>query len=488
MDDLLVRNASSALSRLMELRAGENLLVVTDRDTMPVSDAFRVAGEQIGARVAVYILPGDQRPLHTVPEDLAELIPDIDVAVTAFAGLAAETPFRIDLIRSLTRVTRRLGHAPGITEDMLRSGPMSVDYDTMALKAHDLIRRFTGALRVRVTAPSGTDISMSIADRPFSTDTVIQDGGWGNLPAGEIWCAPVEDSADGVIVCDGSIGDLGPVPHPVRMLVEHGAIVSIECRDQDFRKRIEDAIALDDGAKRIGELGIGLNPGARITGNLLEDEKAFRTAHIAFGNNENMGGGRNRSRTHRDFLFHEPTMIVDFDDGRFEKVIVAGEVAAEPIRRAAGEPHRYHRVLVAVDFSESSVEALRVADAVAGRNGSELLVCHVIPRAAAVSPLFPHYVAMPDQGMVRQEEEAAVERLDDLVREHTRRGPNDYSVLVSHGDPAPSIRDLAEQRGVDLIVIAIKGGSSSISQVLLGSVAASLAHHAHCHVLLVRQA
>jgi leucyl aminopeptidase (aminopeptidase T) len=68
-------------------------------------------------------------------------------------------------------------------------------------------------------------------------------------------------------------------------------------------------------ARVIGELGIGVNPKARITGNLLEDEKAGKTAHIAFGNNENMPGGKNNSKTHRDFLFHSPTLTVTYSDG-----------------------------------------------------------------------------------------------------------------------------------------------------------------------------
>jgi len=60
---------------------------------------------------------------------------------------------------------------------------------------------------------------------------------------------------------------------------------------------------LDEEARIIGELGIGLNPGAKLSGILLEDEKALKTAHIAFGNNENMDGVQNKSITHRDFLF-----------------------------------------------------------------------------------------------------------------------------------------------------------------------------------------
>jgi len=57
-------------------------------------------------------------------------------------------------------------------------------------------------------------------------------------------------------------------------------------------------------------------------GNLLEDEKAGKTAHIAFGNNENMPGGKNNSETHRDFLFHTPALTVTYFDGSQREISV----------------------------------------------------------------------------------------------------------------------------------------------------------------------
>jgi aminopeptidase len=485
MDERLVRNARAALEQVLELRQGENALVVTDDATMAVGEAFRTAAEAIGAKPTWYVLPADARPLREIPEDLMVLIPDTDVAVTCFEGRAEETPFRIGLLRALSRVARRVGHAPGITEAMLREGPLDGDYEALAVSAHDLMRRLEGAVRVDLTAPGGTRLVLGVAGRPFATDTVIRDGGWGNLPCGEIWCAPLEESGDGVLVCDGSIGDLGAVPEPVRMTLERGRIGALECADAAFRQRVVAALEVDEGARVVGELGIGLNPGARITGNLLEDEKALRTVHVAFGNNADMGGGRNHSKTHRDFLVLRPTLEVTFDDGRTERLLVGGEIVPRSVPRNAAEPHRFHTVLVAVDYSDASVEALRVADAVARRDGASLTVCHVLPRPPMVSPLFPHYVAMPDTETSRAQEIEAAERLDDLVRENTPRAPEAYTVLVPWGDASQAVVELAEQRGVDLLVVANRG-AGGLARWALGSVAAHVAAHARCPVLLVR--
>lgn len=481
MDETVRRNAVAALSKILDLRRDEAFLVVTDEQTMEVGVAFRAAAEELGARPVMYVLPEASRPLTEIPEGLMALIPDADVAVTCFAGRPAETPFRIALIRALTKVVRRLGHGPGITVDMLRSGPMSVDYEQMAIKAHDLIRRFEGADTIRVTAPGGTDLTLDVRDRPFRTDAEIRDGAWGNLPGGEIWCAPVEDAADGVLVCDGSVGDLGPVPAPVRIVVDRGTIRSIECADAQFLAQVEAALSVDDQARVVGELGIGLNPGARLTGNLLEDEKAGRTAHVAFGNNEDMGGGRNRSKTHRDFLFRDPTVEVTFADGRTEKVLAGGEVVEPPPPPRTGYAH----VMVCLDFSDASVTALKVGDSLARLSGARLTLCHVIHHPTPVSPLFPHYANMPDPEMVRRQEEESVERLDALAADVGGRSADEYEAVVLNGPPDQEIIRWAEEHGVDLIVLA-STGLTRIERMLLGSVAEAVARNAKCQVLLAR--
>jgi leucyl aminopeptidase (aminopeptidase T) len=148
----------------------------------------------------------------------------------------------------------------------------------------------------------------------------------GNLPAGEIWCAPVEDKANGIIVCDGSIGDIGNVVKPLKIEIRDGRIVALESDNRELVDEVKELTSVDEMAAVIGELGIGLNPKARLTGNLLEDEKAGKTAHIAFGNNENMPNGKNHSKTHRDFLFYNPTFKVEYKDGSSKLVINKGEV------------------------------------------------------------------------------------------------------------------------------------------------------------------
>jgi aminopeptidase len=154
----------------------------------------------------------------------------------------------------------------------------------------------------------------------------VEPGNMGNLPTGEIWCAPIEDEAEGTIFVNGSIGDLGGVSMPSNIAVKEGRIASLESEDNALIAWVKELTSLDDMASVIGELGIGLNPKASLTGNLLEDEEAGGTAHIAIGYNEKMPGGKNNSKTHRGFLFCNPTFDVEYKDGSKRIVIKDGEV------------------------------------------------------------------------------------------------------------------------------------------------------------------
>lgn len=323
----MIDSARRSLEAVLGLKADEHFLVITDVAKLPIGEAFEQAAARMGCATTMHVLSEAARPLAKLPPDLVEAMAPADVAVTCFSGMADETPFRVALIRKLVEdKPRRLGHAPGITEEMMVDGPMNIDFAMVKERAFQLISALRNASHAHITAPGGTDVTLYIEHRPFDTDVVVEPGKFGNLPCGEVWCAPVETLGEGVVVCDGSIGDLGAVPAPLTIVIDRGRVKDLKCDDEVFLARVEELLAIDEEASVIGELGIGINPKARITGNMLEDEKAFRTGHIAFGNNEEMPGGRNRSLTHRDFLFREPTIRVHYIDGTASLIVEDGMV------------------------------------------------------------------------------------------------------------------------------------------------------------------
>jgi leucyl aminopeptidase (aminopeptidase T) len=324
--ETMINAAYRALKELLFVGKGVKLLIVSDTHVKRIGEAFFEAGKKLEADQKIYFLNENTRPIKEIPAELLKLVQGINVGVNVFKGFSEETPFRISWIHEIMKHAKRLGHGPGITESMMKEGPMNVDFSILRNSAEKLINAFQDADKVHITAPAGTDLTLWIKGRRFMTDARIDEGHWGNIPCGETWCGPEEDKGDGILVCDGSIGDLGNVMNPLRITIRKGRIADIQSSDETLARKVKELTSVDDYASVLGELGIGLNPGARLTGNLLEDEKAFHTAHIAFGNNEDMPGGKNHSKTHRDFLFKDPTFRVTYSDGTERILIDKGNI------------------------------------------------------------------------------------------------------------------------------------------------------------------
>ncbi len=319
--------ARNAMIHVLGLEAEHRVLIVSDEQTAGVGAAFRTAAREVGCETAAYTLPEDQRPLAEIPDGLIEQLDSVDIVINCFQAIAEETPFRIKWIVAIGETQRViLGHCPGITESMMIEGPMDVDYAAMQDRADRLIAAFAGAVSTHITTPAGTDLVLDLTDREFVSDVRATVEHGSNLPCGEIFCGPVETGAEGTLVIDGSIGGIDQPTKPVTLTLAGGRITDVISDDPAAVAGVRELTSVDDEASVIGELGIGVNPGAKIVGNMLEDEKAFRTAHIAFGNNTEFPGGRNHSQTHHDFLFHRPTFAVTFADGTQRVLIEDGDI------------------------------------------------------------------------------------------------------------------------------------------------------------------
>lgn len=180
-----------------------------------------------------------------------------------------------------------------------------------------LVRRLAGADRVRIVGDQ-TDLSFSVKGRVF-----VSSDGKHNMPSGEVFTGPVEDSAEGFIAYDYPVCHAGREIDGVRLVFRKGRVVEATARKNgEFLHQMLD---LDEGARRLGELGIGTNTRIdRFTKNILFDEKIGGTIHLALGRSYPETGGKNRSALHWDMikdLRHGGTLSVDgrpfLRDGKF---------------------------------------------------------------------------------------------------------------------------------------------------------------------------
>jgi aminopeptidase len=328
----MIESARRAMVNVLELEPDDRVLVVQDPLCEKCSKAFIEAARAEGCDTVAYVLPKQGRPLKTMPEGMASALDGRDVVINVMSGASDEVPFRIEWLNLVEKRGLRVGHSPSIHEDMMDGGPMDVDYGLMVARAERLIAALNDAVSLRITTPAGSDLTLGVEGRRFITDVRITDTEKGcNLPCGEVYCAPVETGADGVLVVDGPIGGEGPPPSPVTLDVASGRVTAVGCADRRWQDRITELLDTDEGARTIAELGIGLNPKARLVGIMLEDEKADRTAHVAFGDNIGMPGGVSRSATHIDYLVHRPTIVARFGNAVERTIVENGDLRVEEI-------------------------------------------------------------------------------------------------------------------------------------------------------------
>ena len=161
----------------------------------------------------------------------------------------------------------------------------------------------------KVTTPAGTNITMRIEGRKCEADTglVHKPGDFSNLPAGEAYIAPVEGSANGVIMVDGAM--MGKVKKPIKIMIKDGLAeeISGDFAAKELEKMLE---PFGEPGRNVAELGIGTNHKAQIVGSVLEDEKVMGTVHMALGDNKSMGGNVSVP-SHLDGILLKPTLWID---------------------------------------------------------------------------------------------------------------------------------------------------------------------------------
>ncbi|MBU5678574.1 MAG: aminopeptidase [Candidatus Aenigmatarchaeota archaeon] len=182
---------------------------------------------------------------------------------------------------------------------------MKADYEKIYKFNSKLIKVLNKAKTIRIVGER-TDITFSVKGRKFMNGCGIVEKkgeiGFINLPDGEVYIAPIEDSVSGEIYFDlPCLYHYGKKVKGVYFKFNNGKLIEYEIKNG--LKEFEDVYKNASGDKnKIGEFGIGTNPNARITGGMtIIDEKVISTIHLAIGDNKSFGG-KNDATIHWDFF------------------------------------------------------------------------------------------------------------------------------------------------------------------------------------------
>ncbi len=256
------------------VQPGEVVVVVTDPAMLRYADAVGAAAREAGAAVTVCIIP---------------------------MRAALEAGARVCM---MTAYTDAIMTSPALLE---------TDFEAQADVCRRLGAAFTEGESVRLTSPRGTDLRFRIEGRVANVLTNIPEPGeLAPVPDIEVNVVPVTGSAEGTLIADASVPYLGIgiLEEPIVCSVREGYIVEMTGGAQaDLLRQHLESFG-DRHCFNVAELGVGLNPNARLTGEMLEDEGVMGTIHIGIGTSHTLGG-EVVAPTHYDLIMWQPTIAVD---------------------------------------------------------------------------------------------------------------------------------------------------------------------------------
>jgi leucyl aminopeptidase (aminopeptidase T) len=292
------------------VQPGDTAVVITDAILKDIADLVAQAATEAGGRVTTCIMPSRAQDGQEPPPPVAAAMRE---ATVIFSPVSRSITHTRAMRAALDRGARAI-LMTAYSEDLLASPALlTTDFEAQA----SLCRRVGAALSegeaVRLSSPRGTDLRFSIAGRTANVLTNIPDRGeLAPVPDIEVNVVPVTGTAEGTLVADASIPYLGigVLAEPVTCMVEQGFITKIDGGEQAHILATALATHGDPNCYNVAELGIGLNPNARLTGQMLDDEGVLGTIHIGIGTSHTLGG-EVVAPTHYDLLMWAPTIEVD---------------------------------------------------------------------------------------------------------------------------------------------------------------------------------
>jgi leucyl aminopeptidase (aminopeptidase T) len=293
----------TVIKKCLGFKRGEQILIICDDKTQLLAQHFYSTTQAEG--IESILLKITPRKMHgeEPPPAVASALKAADIAILLTSMSLSHTHARKE---ACSRFGTRIASLPGITPEIFRRS-IQLNYYSLKKRAEKVAQRLSKGKYIEVYTKKGTHLIMSIRRRKGFADHGLytQPGSFGNLPAGEACIAPDEGSVNGCLVVDASAPLVGKLHRPIKIIINKGLIQNMPL------SRIASLIKpLGKKARNIAEFGIGLNVKAKVTGNVLEDEKAKQTAHLAIGANTSFGG-KVSCPCHLDFVFFNPHIFID---------------------------------------------------------------------------------------------------------------------------------------------------------------------------------
>lgn len=302
----LGKTARMVVESIARIKPGEIVCLVADTKTLRYAEAIASASVAAGGETIVCIMTPRSADGEEPPPPIAAAMSSSHVVI----GITTANLRRSQAYREISRAGIRTAMLYDMNEDVFTSPAVTPDYKIMHAETFRLTELLNQASLVRLATDKGTDLTFSIEGRKaLCLSGLASERGSGGLPTGEAAIAPVENTAEGIVVVDHAARGIGKLLSPIKLFVEKGRIVSIEGKEEAMRLK-EILKTSDENANNIAEFAIGTNPNSRMLGNVPEDKKKRGAVHLGIGNSTGIGG-KVYSKLHLDMIILKPTVWLD---------------------------------------------------------------------------------------------------------------------------------------------------------------------------------
>ncbi len=319
-----VTTGTANMLKYLAVTANDRVVIVTDKETLPVGEGIQNAIRAAGAKAEFIIIEDlGERPLTSLPPDVEGRIRALEPTVSFYAAAMkdGELPFRKALIGLLVGTFHvRHAHMPGITAQAAGGEAMCADPIEIAKTTKKVYEIVKNAKNITITTPKGTNLTIELDQSQLhwhpSDGMLTEQGKFGNVPGGEVFTTP--SNVNGTFVTN-LLGDhftkkYGVLKTPVTVEIKDGYAVSVSCSDKALEAEVREYLFRGENTNRVGELGLGTNTWVTmLIGNMLVDEKAVGV-HLAFGDPLGDHTGATWKVTpiqHCDMVTQGTTILVD---------------------------------------------------------------------------------------------------------------------------------------------------------------------------------
>ena len=299
----------------MDIRRGENVLIVCDPTTSEIGQSLHIATQKRTDRVLLIVMPKSRHHGEEPPTPVAALMRQQQVVIAATKYSLTHTK----AARQALKDGARIATMPGMTFELYTEGGMTANFQDVKRRISNIANVLRRRRIINVKSETGTDVTFEVNWRDWKLD----DNGicnrprmLTNLPAGKVFILPKEGTMNGTIVIDGS-WDSTLIDEPVELIVENGIVIDVKGGSlaatirQSYGEVAKKLKAKDrESVWTIAEFGFGMNPSARLVGNVLEDEKRMGSCYFSIGDNSRLGGS-SHAGIHVSGVLAKPTVWLD---------------------------------------------------------------------------------------------------------------------------------------------------------------------------------